>query len=179
MRTTVFLALPFALTLSFGAHAAGGGSDTPPKTTRTTTECTNGQIYDESAKTCVDADQQSFNDDDRYNAVRELAYAGAYDRALGVIATADLPGDARFLNYQGFIQRKLGNMADAMSFYTQALAIDPDYLLARSYMGQGLAATGDIEGARVQLAEIAARGGRETWSYVSLKMALNGKPTSY
>lgn len=179
MRTTALLALPFALTLSFGAHAAGGNSDTPPKTTRTTTECTDGKIFDEAAKACVDADQQSFNDDDRYDAVRELAYAGEYGRALDVIATADVPGDARFLNYQGFIQRKLGNMDAAMSFYTEALAIDPDYLLARSYMGQGLAATGDLDGARTQLAEIAARGGRETWSYVALKMALNGKPSNY
>ncbi|MEM7719221.1 MAG: hypothetical protein AAF222_08440, partial [Pseudomonadota bacterium] len=67
MRTTALLALPFAVTLSFGAYAAGGASDTPPKTTRTTTECTDGQIYDDSAKACVDADQQSFNDDDRYD----------------------------------------------------------------------------------------------------------------
>ena len=27
--------------------------------------------------------------------------------------------------------------------------------------------------------EIAARGGRETWAYVALKLALTGKPSSY
>lgn len=179
MRHTLLLALPFSLMLTLNAHAAGGDSDAPPKTTRTTTECTNGQIYDEKSKTCVDADKQSFNDDQRYDAVRELAYAGAYDRAERIIASADDAGDPRFLNYKGFIQRKKGNVDAAMEFYTAALAIDPDYLLARSYMGQGLAATGDIDGARAQLAEIAARGGRDTWSYVALKMALNGKPSNY
>lgn len=179
MRHALFLALPVSLMLSVSAQAAGSGSDTPPTSTQTTTECTDGQIYDASSKSCIDADKQSFNDDQRYDAVRELAYAGAYDRAEQVIASADEPGDPRFLNYKGFIQRKQGNFEAAMEFYTAALGIDPDYLLARSYMGQGLAASGDIEGAREQLTEIAARGGRDTWSYVALKMALNGKPSSY
>lgn len=179
MRHALLLALPTAITLSFAAHAAGGGDDSPPKTTSTTTECSDGQIYDEVTKACVDADEQSFNDDQRYDAVRELAYAGAYDRAEQVIASADEPGDPRFLNYQGFIQRKQGNIEAAMEFYTAALGIDPDYLLARSYMGQGLVASGDIESAREQLTEIATRGGRDTWSYVALKMALAGKTSSY
>jgi len=179
MRHALFLALPVSLMLSVSAQAAGSGSDTPPTSTQTTTECTDGQIYDAGSKSCVNADKQSFNDDQRYDAVRELAYAGAYDRAEQVIASADEPGDPRFLNYKGFIQRKQGNFDAAMEFYTAALGIDPDYLLARSYMGQGLAASGDIEGAREQLTEIAARGGRDTWSYVALKMALNGKPSSY
>lgn len=179
MRQTVLLTLPFTLALSFTAYAAGGSDDTPPKPTRTTTECSDGQIYDEDAKACVDADQKSFNDDDRYDAVRELAYAGAYDRAKAIMASAYQPDDPRFLNYRGFIARKQGDMAQAMEFYTAALAVDPDYLLARSYMGQGLAASGDINGAKEQLAEIAKRGGRETWAYVALKLALGGKPSSY
>lgn len=179
MRHALLFALPVSLMISVSANAAGSNDDAPPKKTRTTTECTDGQIYDKASKTCVDADKQSFNDDQRYDAVRELAYAGAYDRAEHVIATADRPDDARFLNYKGFIQRKQGNFEAAMEFYTAALGIDPDFLLARSYMGQGMAASGDVEGAREQLREIAARGGRDTWSYVALKMALNGKPMGY
>jgi tetratricopeptide (TPR) repeat protein len=179
MRQTVLLSLPFTIALSFAAYAAGGSDDTPPKPTRTTTECSDGQIYDEDAKACVAADKQSFNDDDRYDAVRELAYAGAYDRAEAIMASADQPNDPRFLNYRGFIARKQGDMAQAMEFYTAALAIDPDYLLARSYMGQGLAASGDMEAAKDQLSEIALRGGRETWAYVALKLALSGQPSSY
>ncbi len=179
MRPSIFLAIPFFLALSVAAHAAGGGSSTPPKTTKTTTECTDGQIYDDNAKACVDADQQSFNDDQRYDAVRELAYAGEYDRAKQVIASANNPEGPRFLNYKGFISRKMGNYGDAIVFYSAALEKDPDYHLARSYMGQGLAAMGDIEGAKGQLREILARGGRETWAYVALKSALRGQYTSY
>lgn len=179
MRQTIFLTIPFTLALTFAVHAAGSDDDTPPKPTRTTTECSDGQIFDESTKSCVESEEQSFNDNDRYNAVRELAYAGAYDRADQIIASAQQPEDPRFLNYRGFIARKQGDLAQALDFYTAALAIDPDYLLARSYMGQGLAASGDLAGAKEQLTEIAARGGRNTWAYVSLKLALNGKPSNY
>lgn len=179
MRPSISLAVPFLLALSVSAHAAGSSNDSPPKTTKTTTECTDGQIYDDNAKACVDADQQSFNDNDRYDAVRELAYAGEYDRAQQVIASADQPEGPRFLNYKGFISRKMGNHDDAIVFYSAALAQDPDYHLARSYMGQGLASVGDIEGAKEQLKEILARGGRETWAYVALKNAISGTYTSY
>ena len=179
MRRTIFFSALLLTTTAFGAYAAGSDSSTPPKQTRTSTECTDGQIYDDKAKACVDADQQSFNDNQRYDAVRELAYAGAYDRAELVMASADQPDDARFLNYKGFIERKQGNIGEAMVFYTAALDKAPDYHLARSYMGQGLVADGNIEGAKAQLYEIAARGGRDTWAYASLKMSLSGKPTSY
>ncbi len=178
MRPSISLAIPFLFALSVSAQAAGSSSDAPPKTTKTTTECTNGQIYDDNAKACVDADQQSLNDDQRYDAVRELAYAGEYDRAQQVIASADEPEGPRFLNYKGFISRKMGNHGDAIVFYSAALEKDPDYHLARSYMGQGLVATGDVEGAKAQLQEIRARGGRETWAYVSLKNAISGGPSS-
>ena len=162
------------------AFAAGTESDTPPETTSTTTECTDGQILDEAKDACVDADQQSFNDDTRYDAVRELAYAGEYDRATAVIAVADNPEDPRFLNYRGFIARKTGNTDAAMGYYQAALAQAPDYHLARSYMGQGLAATGDLDGAKVQLGEIAARGGKNTWSYFALKQAIvSGTQSDY
>ncbi len=179
MRPSISLALPFLFALSVSAHAAGSDDDTPPTTTKTTTECTDGQIYDDATEACVDADQQSFNDDQRYDAVRELAYAGEYDRAQEVIASADEPSGPRFLNYKGFISRKMGNHDDAIVFYSAALEKDPDYHLARSYMGQGLAALGDIDGAKEQLREILARGGRETWAYVALKNAISGKYTTY
>lgn len=176
MRLAVLLPL---VVFASPVFAAGSEDDTPTKTTRTVTECTEGQIFDEESKTCIDADEQSFNDDQRYDAVRELAYAGAYARAEAVIASADRPEDPRFLNYRGFLARKQGRTDDAMAFYAAALTEDPGYHLARSYMGQGLMESGDVEGATAQLSEIAARGGRNTWAYASLKLALRGAPSSY
>ena len=164
---------------SSAAFSLGSENEAPPKPTKTTTECTDGQIFDNKTETCIDAEKQSFNDDTRYDAVRELAYAEAYDRAELVIASADNPTDPRFLNYRGFISRKQGDIGRAMEFYAAALEQAPDYHLARSYMGQGLAASGDVDAAKVQLQEIVARGGRNTWAYHALKTAIAGKPSGY
>lgn len=174
MRHLTGLTASLFLASTLSAFAAGG-DETPPKPTKTTSECTDAQIYDEKTKTCVDADKQSFNDQDRYRAVRELAYAGHYNRALQVIASADDPKAAQFLNYQGFIHRQSGKMDAAMAYYSAALREDPDYILARSYMGQGLVQMGHIAAAKAQLSEIAERGGRDTWAYVALANTIDGK----
>lgn len=179
MRNLTFAATALVAISASQAFAVGSDDETPPTQTQTTTECTDGQIYDETTKACVESEKQSFNDDTRYDAVRELAYAEAYDRAELVIASADNPTDPRFLNYRGFISRKQGDMGQAMEFYTAALAQAPDYHLARSYMGQGLAASGDVDAAKVQLQEIVMRGGRNTWAYHALKTAIAGKPSGY
>ena len=161
---------------AFAAGSDGGGSPSP---TPTTTECTDGKVYDEKTKTCVDAESNLIDDDTRYDAIRELAYAAQYDRALMVLATAERQDDPRMLNYRGFIARKLGDLDTAMVFYEKALAADPDYLLARSYMGQGLIAQGDLVGALAQLREIEARGGAGGWPHQALDKALRGMPTDY
>lgn len=174
MRTLTLIACTALLTGP--AFAVGTEDETPPTPTDTSQTCEDGQIFDEKTEACVDADKQSFNDDDRYRAVRELAYAGAFDRALKVIAAADNPNDARFMNYRGFILRQTGDMSGAMAYYTAALRSDPDYILARSYMGMGLAQMGHVSAAKAQLQEIAVRGGEQTWSYRALKDAIDGKP---
>ncbi|MBT0958544.1 hypothetical protein IV417_14235 [Alphaproteobacteria bacterium KMM 3653] len=178
---TRILPLTTALALSFAApaFAAGSGTSLPPKPTETTTKCEEGQVYDEKTKSCLDSKSDLLNDDDRYEAARELAYGGKYTEALIVLAAADNPSDPRILNYKGFTNRKLGNMRVAMAYYQEALAIDPDYNLARSYMGQGLLASGDFAAAGEQLHEIAARGGKDTWAYEALAMAIQGQPSDY
>lgn len=164
-----------AAALSFLATAAlavGADDSDPPTPTETSTECADGQVWDPKSGACVKADSSNLDDDTRYGAARELAHAGRYDEAMIVLAAADNPNDPRILNYKGFVHRKTGDNETAMEFYRRALEIDPAYILARSYLGQGLAELGDMDGAREQLAEIRARGGRDTWAYVSLKQAI-------
>ena len=167
------------LALAAPAFAAGSDSTTPPTSTSTTTKCEKGQVFDDKTQKCLDAKSESVTDDDRYHAARELAYNGKYDRALEVLASAENQEDPRILNYYGFTNRKLGNSDEAMEFYQAALAVDPDYILARSYMGQGLAAAGDLAGATEQLEEIALRGGRDSWAYESLMRAIGGVAVDY
>ena len=166
-----------ALTVASSAFAAGSDSSAPPKPTETTQKCENGQIFDAGKATCVNPKESKLDDDALYNAARELAYAGQYENALNVLEVAADQNDPRILNYKGFANRKAGRLDEGMAFYQAALSINPDYILARSYMGQALAGMGDIDAANEQLAEIRNRGGRDTWAYASLKQTLQGLGT--
>ncbi|MFK7752410.1 MAG: tetratricopeptide repeat protein [Sedimentitalea sp.] len=177
MRSFVLMT---ALLLPVSAFAAGSSDHNPPKSTKTTTVCKGGEIWDAKTKLCVDAKENRLHDDTRYGAVRELAYSGRYDDALYVLAAMGDQSESRVLTYYGFTHRKAGRSDLGMQYYTAALKADPDNILARSYFGQGLVAAGDIKGARVQLAEITARGGAATWPETSLRKAIKtGKTYSY
>ncbi|RVT84505.1 hypothetical protein DXV76_12550 [Rhodobacteraceae bacterium CCMM004] len=162
------------------ALAVGSDDSTPPKPTQTNTDCTGAQVWDEKTQSCVDARDSRLDDATRLDAVRELAHAGALDRAGAVLdAIADQSGDGA-LTYRGFLARQTGDMDAAMLWYARALDSNPDNLLARSYMGQGLAAMGDMAGARAQLTEIRTRGGRFTWPEVALRLAIeSGRAPAY
>lgn len=160
-----------------GAYAAGSDNGQPPEPTKTTKECKDGKVWDEKKKECVDPQKSGFNDDQLYRAAREMAYAGQYDNAIRVLKLAKNQDDPRILNYLGFANRKAGNVEVGMDYYRRALAKDANYLLARSYYGQGLLLQGDVEGARAQLVEIRDRGGRDTYAYSSLYDALKRSAT--
>ncbi len=169
MRMTVLAAAVLAPTLTL---AAGGGSPTPP-TTNTTVQCEGGKVWDVKVEACVDARESSLSDDVRYEAVRELAYAGRYADAQTVLAAMSNQNDDRVLTYLGFTHRKMGDVARGMAYYDQAIAQNPDNLLARSYMGQAHVEAGAMLQARAQLTEIRTRGGRGTWAELSLRMAID------
>ena len=153
------------------ALAAGDDASTPPPRTPTPS-CPEGQIHDRKAGKCVPVQSSTLSDDERYLAVRELAYLAHYAAAALVLDAMSNPDDDRVLTYRGFIHRKLGQMAQANQYYQAALEKNPNNLLVRSYMGQGLVASGDLPAARRQHQEILARGGRGTWAEVSLRDAL-------
>ena len=174
------IALTAALMFPIAAFAAGSSDSSPPKPTETTKVCKDGKIWDKKTKTCVDAKESRLDDDTRYAAVRELAYAGDYRAALYVLSAMSDQNESRVLTYYGFANRKAGRADIGLKYYQAALKTDPDNLLARSYMGQGLVTAGDIDGARVQLAEIVARGGASTWPETSLRKAIEtGVTESY
>lgn len=176
MRRTV---LTLALWFPVAAFAVGDDTATPPTPTETTKTCETGLIWDAERKECAAPKDTRFDDADRYNAARELAYVGDYKGALRVL-DAMAPADPRRLTYLGFVHRKQGNVARSMAYYTQALELDPDNFLARSYLGQGYIALGKTAQAEAELREIRARGGRDTWAAFALKSALrNGVGYAY
>lgn len=169
-----------ALTLPVAALAAGSDSSNPPSPTETTTTCTGGKVWSDTKKDCVNPQQGNLRDDELFRAVREFAYAGQYRNAARALAAMSDPGDDRVLTYKGFIARKTGDVALGNAYYAQAIARNPDNLLARSYMGQGHAEAGDLSAARAQLTEIRTRQGRGTWAEVSLRMSIEtGAASAY
>ena len=161
---TAALALPFAAGTAF---AAGGGEEKAPSKPK----CKSGQIYDKKSKSCVVAQNSNMGTDGLYENLRELAYAGRFVDAQVVLAMMPQDDD-RTLTYLGFTNRKLGKMDAAMDYYTQALRVNPDNFLARSYMAQGFVDMGRMDEAKEQLAEIRARGGEGTWAEISLAQAI-------
>jgi tetratricopeptide (TPR) repeat protein len=57
-------------------------------------------------------------------------------------------------NLVGFTSRKLGDYPAAFAAYAVAIRLKPDFAQAREYLGEGLLETGDLAGARVQLAAL-------------------------
>lgn len=179
MRPILTLAAALALPAGM-ALAAGSDSSDPPETTETTTQCEDGMVWDASTEQCVEAESRLLDDDARYAAVRELAYAGRTREAQAVLATMADQDAGRVLTYWGFTHRRLGDSDTAMRYYRAALETEPDNLLARSYMGQGLVTEGKTEAARAQLTQIRARGGTGSWPEKALVAALEtGASYSY
>jgi tetratricopeptide (TPR) repeat protein len=107
------------------------------------------------------------SDDELYNAAYWQAKAGRYQEALTLLARAN-QNDPRVLSYQGFATRKLGNVDAALVLYEKALAINPDYTVARAYMGEAFLTQGDAARAREQLGEIEQRCGKVCAEYADL-----------
>jgi Flp pilus assembly protein TadD len=172
-------AAAFLLTAAFPLQALAVATQTdntqPPAKTETTTKCKDGQVWDKAKEKCVDPKKSELDDNTLYNAARELAYAHQYENALTVLSAMKEQDSPRVLNYKGFNNRKAGRMEIGMRYYKQALAIDPNFILARSYMGMAYVEQGDFKDAGAQLIEIRDRGGKDTWAYRALKDTINGK----
>ena len=107
-------------------------------------------------------------DDEIYHAGYWLAKEGRYGDAIEMLQRAENKNDPRILNYLGFAHRKLGMVDKGLSYYRRALAIKPDYVLAREYMGEAFLQIGDVASAKEQLGEIEKRCGTTCPSYVEL-----------
>ena len=175
----VFLAAALSL-IPLTAFAAGPDDTEPPAPTETTTKCEEAMVWDEKQEKCVKPEDSALNDDQRFRAVRELAYAGRPEEALIVLATMTEGDTDRVLTYKGFAHRKAGRADLGMEHYAHALDVNPDNILARSYLGQMLVEMGESAAARRQLDEIRARGGAGTWAEASLANAVGtGETLNY
>lgn len=84
--------------------------------------------------------------------INQERFADALDALARVHAAVGPHPDV--LNYMGFANRKLGHYEIALSYYGQALAIDPGHLGATEYLGELYIEMGDLDRARTQLARL-------------------------
>ncbi len=167
MRITTFIsagALLLALSggSAFAAGESGGGA------TDASSQCTGGKVYSEQMKKCVDPEESMLDDETIYQAGRSFAQAGRYGEAITVLSTIAANGDPRVLNYLGYSHRKQGRILVGLGYYEEALKLNPDFTLARSYMGEAFLQLEDVDSARAQLHEIANRCGTGCDEYLAL-----------
>ena len=173
MRKILFLSLSaFLVTASYSpAFAVGGGGNAPATAVL---KCKKGEVIKKVKKSgvfvkkCVKVKAGILPDEDLYQQGRELAQAGEYDKALLVLAKVKNQNDPRVLNYIGYSNRKAGRLEIGITYYRKALAIDPNFVLAREYLGEGYVSAGRIDLAQIELNEIKARAGANSEEYKDL-----------
>jgi tetratricopeptide (TPR) repeat protein len=153
------------------AHAAG--SDT----SSSTPTCKKGYVYSSSKKKCVKQTSEIVPDRSLKAQGWALARAGQYEAAIELFRLVADKSDPEALNGLGFSHRKLGKVEQGIGYYARALEINPDYVLAREYLGEGYVKMGRMDLAREQLAEIGNRCGTACEEYLLLAQAIDtGKP---
>jgi tetratricopeptide (TPR) repeat protein len=109
----------------------------------------------EKGKKCLHEDLTT---EEIYYAGYWLAKTGQYADAVFMLNKAAVK-DERILTYIGFATRKLGDHDAAMPYYARALEMNPNYTIARAYLGEAHLAKGDVAKAKQELGEIAVRCG--------------------
>lgn len=154
--------------LSGAALAASGGGGS---TTETPT-CNKGWVWDKKKQICVHAQSGVIDDKTLYEQGRALAVAGRYAEGLALLELIKDRHDSMVLTMIGYSKRKLGDVDAGMAFYQQALAIDPDNVNTREYLGEGYVSLGRTDLAAVELGRIEALCGSQCEQYRDLAAAI-------
>ena len=170
-----------AVLLAFGsmAFAAGSAPSTSSSSSSSTTgsssaggvtqKCAQFKANSSAWKKCLKGGRTSMNNEDLYAAGYYLAKAGEYNDALEFLNAGTDKRDVRFLTMIGYANRKMGKVDEGMSYYMQALALDPNSVTTREYLGEAYLQIKDLPKAEAQLTEIQSRCGLTCESYTQLK----------
>ena len=170
-----------------GGGSSGGGSAAPQSGTNiapTQMHCKTGEVVKtirkkgmKAKKMCVKATAGIIPDDELYAQGWLLAKTGEYDWALSAFNAMTDKQKPEVLTMIGYSNRKAGRLEVAVSYYDQALALQPDFVRAREYLGEGYVAAGRLDLAKVQLNEIALRAGTSSDEYMDLSKVIAGTST--
>jgi len=171
---SLLVALALGLTTSY-ALAAGA----PPASTKKTKTCEAGKVYSKKSKKCVKKESEVIPDKDLIEQGWALAFSGRYEQAIDTFQSVEVKEDnAEVFTGVGFSHRKLGNFRMGLRYYKAALKIDPDYVKARQYLGEGYVSKGKLKKAERQLEEIEARCGTGCETYQTLEDVIAAAKTA-
>ena len=151
-----------------GSSGASGGGNASP----TVHQCKKGQAWNKKTQKCVAVQSGLLPDEELYQQGRALAKEGQYDWALAVLAVIQNQDDPRVLNYTGYSYRKAGHIDIGITYYRKALAIDPNFNLAREYLGEGYLSAGRVDLAMNELSAIEKSCGKTCDEYRELSAAI-------
>ncbi len=176
----IVLVSVFAATQLYTAPAIAAGS---PSSSVPKKKCKKNFVWSPQLKKCVEKTTELLTDDDLYLQARAYVEDGEYAMALDLLRRIKNQNQPRVLNYIGYSTRKLGDVDEGITYYKKALSLDPNYNVAREYLGEGYLQKGDLASAKQQLAEIAKRCGVACEEYKDLaeeiaKYEATGKATS-
>ena len=162
------LSAAIVLIASFGVSTVGiapaGAMSDPPD--NPSVDCRKRK--NKKKKECRRRSSNQLDDDQLYQSGYWLAQAGKYDEALVQLRKAKNQNDPRILNYIGYTTRKLGRIEEAMTYYRKALSINPDYTVARAYLGEAYLEQDQLDMAKGQLTEIEKRCGTSCVEFTEL-----------
>ncbi len=166
LGATVSAAVIVASSLVFAAGTA------PAPTTTAPAKCSQFTVNSAAWKKCKKAGRHAMNTEELYATGYTLAKAGEYTDALEFLTAVTDQKDVRVLTMIGYSTRKMGKIDESMAFYAQALALDPNSVNTREYLGEAYLQKKDLTSAKAQLVEIANRCGTTCEPYTELNEAI-------
>ena len=127
---------------------------------------------DAKKQACITLAAGAMTDDELYEQGKLLATEGEYDWALESLSLITKQDDAKVLNYIGYSHRKAGRLETGIESYKKALALDPNFVQAREYLGEAYILAGKKDLAMAELAEIKTRCGATCPEYAELEKSL-------
>ena len=161
-----------ALALAAPAFAASSGGSSGGSSGATT--CKAGMVWNKSKGVCEKAESGLFDDKTLYEQGRALALNGDYKDALTVFAAIRDKEDSDVLTMIGYATRKSGAVDEGIGYYHRALALNPDNVNTREYLGEGYVMLGRLDLAQGQLDRIEAICGAQCDQYLDLAAAMAG-----
>ena len=152
-----------AFAASTGGSSGGSG-----------TQCNAGWQWNASKGVCEQKQSGLMDDNELYEQGRVLALAGEYGKALALFDVIEDKHDANVLTMIGYSKRKSGAVEEGIAIYHQALAIDPDNVNTREYLGEGYVAMGRLDLAQAELDRIGTLCGESCEQYIDLAAAMAG-----